>query len=249
MSDVPFADYLPYIRSRTEQLIEVAAPQLSSDVPSCPGWSMTDLIDHVTEVYWHKEIATRTGKEPENWPPAELPGDEPIEKLTLALEGLMATLAEHKGSDVCWTWNPEDQTVGFWHRRMAQEIAIHGFDGLNAVGANGGITPEIAADGVDELLQVFISGDWSDIPQAGADQTVHVSCTDTDDNWRIALTPTNVAVERVSSFGVEKPDALLAGSASDVDLVLWHRLPPSFIQVDGGDEATRFLDRLKIFQS
>ena len=42
--------------------------ELTAPVPSCPGWTMADLVCHVAEVYLHKMTVIRTGKWPTQWP-------------------------------------------------------------------------------------------------------------------------------------------------------------------------------------
>ena len=43
----------------------------AAPVPSCPGWTVADLIRHVGAVYLHKTLAMREGAEPDPWPPQE----------------------------------------------------------------------------------------------------------------------------------------------------------------------------------
>ena len=47
----------------------VASVEVSATVPSCPGWTVADLVVHVAQVYLHKAAIMRTGEEPDPWPP------------------------------------------------------------------------------------------------------------------------------------------------------------------------------------
>jgi len=65
--------FLECLASDYVALREAAAvADLAAPVPSCPDWSVTDLIWHVGEVYLHKVTLMRTGEEPEEWPPPSL---------------------------------------------------------------------------------------------------------------------------------------------------------------------------------
>jgi hypothetical protein len=46
------------------------AAGLDAPVPSCPGWTVADLVRHVGEVYLHKTLAMQLGDFPgeQDWP-------------------------------------------------------------------------------------------------------------------------------------------------------------------------------------
>ena len=53
----------------------VASVEPAATVPSCPGWTVADLVVHVSQVYLHKAALMRTGEEPGRgprpaWPPS-----------------------------------------------------------------------------------------------------------------------------------------------------------------------------------
>jgi len=130
----------------------------TATVPSCPGWTVADLTRHVGEVYLHKTLAMREGAEPDPWPPKELADEEPLALLDRAYTGLLAEFAVRKPEDPAGTWYAPDQTVGFWIRRMAQETVIHRIDA--ELGTRQPVAPvpaDLAIDGIDELLKVFVA--------------------------------------------------------------------------------------------
>ena len=135
-------------------------------VPSCPGWTVADLPRHVGEVYLHKTLAMREGAEPDPWPPKELADEAPLALLDRAYAGLVEEFAAHQPEDPAGSWYTPDQTVGFWIRRMAQETVIHRIDA--ELGTGQPVTPvpaDLAVDGVDELLKVFVAysvAEWGD---------------------------------------------------------------------------------------
>ncbi len=64
------------------------------------------------------------------------------------------------------TWYDPDQTVGFWIRRMAQETVIHRIDAeLAADTPVAPIPDDLAIDGIDELLKIFVAYDVKKCPE------------------------------------------------------------------------------------
>lgn len=140
-----------------EAAVAAAAPDAT--VPSCPEWSAADLADHVAMVYAHKVVCIRTGAQPKPWPPAE--GIGPLERV---FAELIEELGARSPQEPASTWFPKDQTVGFWVRRMVHETAIHRIDAELAAGIEPHpVHPELAVDGIDEMLRVsveFCSDSW-----------------------------------------------------------------------------------------
>ncbi|MBA3525218.1 MAG: maleylpyruvate isomerase family mycothiol-dependent enzyme, partial [Geodermatophilaceae bacterium] len=203
--------YLALVRIDADRLLDVAAGQLDAPVPSCPGWTMADLVEHVGRVYLHKIESIRQQRDPEPWPPPPH-GREPIEWLAETTTAMLDLLAELGPRAPSHTWHPEDQTVGFWFRRMAQETAVHRVDAELAAGSPTPVDAELALDGIDELLEIFLAGDWSDLPQP--DLTGRVALAAGGRRWLIVLEPEVVRVE-------EHGDAATLVRAEPSDLYLW----------------------------
>ena len=144
----------------------VAPGHLEARVPTCPDWSVADLVQHVGAVYLHKAVTMQEGHRPQDWPPAGLNDEEPVALLDRAYADLVQEFSKRKPEDVSETFYEPDQSVGFWVRRMAQETVIHRVDVELAVGAPvAAIAGDLAVDGVDELLKVFVAYDvekWGD---------------------------------------------------------------------------------------
>jgi uncharacterized protein (TIGR03083 family) len=152
--------YRALIETDTARLLRVAERGLDAPVPSCPGWKVADLLDHVAHVYEHKVVVMSTGAWPQQWPPAALTGREPVRFLRDATEHLLAEFARHRPDEPTVTFG-DDKTVTFWLRRMALEIAVHRLDGELAHGVPTPIDRDLALDGVDEFLRVMLPGDWT----------------------------------------------------------------------------------------
>jgi uncharacterized protein (TIGR03083 family) len=139
------------------RLRDVAAKDLAPAVPSCPGWTVTDLVRHVAEVYLHKAESMRQQKQPDPWPPSEIDTVEPIALLERAWGELLIEFADRDPESLSYTWYEPDQTVGFWLRRMAQETVIHRIDAELALAQPiQPVADDLAVDGIDEVLTIFL---------------------------------------------------------------------------------------------
>ena len=228
--------YLALIRADADALTAAACGRLEAPVPSCPGWTVADLVDHVGHVYLHKIESIRQQQNPEPWPPPPFDG-HPIDWLEAATREMLTEFTERGPDAPSYTWHEPDQTVGFWYRRMAQETAVHRVDAELAVGAAGPVDSELALDGVDELLDVFFSGDWSDLPKP--DLIGRIGLRAADRSWLVVLEPEEVRIEPLGDDGA---DAVVTAEPSDLLLWLWGRLPTESVRIEG-DAAV--VDRLQ----
>ncbi|WP_238007194.1 maleylpyruvate isomerase family mycothiol-dependent enzyme [Dactylosporangium sp. AC04546] len=234
--------YLECLETDFARLREVAPPALAADVPSCPGWTVADLTRHVGEVYLHKTLAMREGAEPDPWPPAELAGEDPLALLDRAHADLLAEFAARRPQDPAGSWYTPDQTVGFWYRRMAQETVIHRVDAELGAGVPlAPIPPDLAADGVDELLKIFVAfgvAEWgSYFTEALRDspgRTVAIRAAEA--SWLVNTVPFTV------TDGAAAADATVTGDPAAVLLWLWNRAAGG-VTVEGDPEAVAELRR------
>jgi hypothetical protein len=119
---------------------------------------------------------------------------------------------------------------------MAQETAVHRWDGEVASGQTTPVDRGLAIDGIDEFVDVFL-------PEVNPSRdlghgSIHLHSTDGEGEWLITVDGSEVQVSR----GHAKGDVAVRGSASDLLLVLWRRLPPADVEVLGdGSVLDRFL--------
>jgi uncharacterized protein (TIGR03083 family) len=232
------------------RLRAAAAAGLTSPVPTCPGWTVADLARHVGEVYLHKTLAIREETEPEPWPPAELAGEDPLALLDRAYAGLRAEFAAHQPADPAGSWYTPDQTVGFWARRMAQETVIHRIDAELGAGLPVAPVPaDLAVDGIDELLKVFVAysvADWGDYfadilaSSPGWTYTVRTDGA----AWRVRSGPGRFTVQDGAGGG--PADVTVTGPPAAVLRWVWNRdVPgePAGVTVDGDPAAVSELRR------
>jgi uncharacterized protein (TIGR03083 family) len=238
-----FDRYLEWIRADGERLGAVAELGMDADVPSCPGWTVAHLVAHTGVVHRHKEQIVR-----EEWRDGQpLPGDAPADGLLAwyreGLDRMLSAFAAHDPTEPIATWYADDQSVGFWYRRMACETVVHRIDAELAHGAVTGIPSDLASDAVDEVIVVFMAGypDWADVERG--DRTVRLEATDTGSFWTLryiefsgisAVTSTEYAGE--PSFELiddDPPTTTVVGVAEDILLFLWGRRAADGLVVDG----------------
>jgi uncharacterized protein (TIGR03083 family) len=245
-----YARFLDCLAVDFARLRAVAPVDLTADVPTCPGWTVADLTRHVGEVYLHKTLAMREGVEPETWPPKETADEQPLALLDRAYAELLDEFAAHKPEDPAGSWYTPDQTVGFWIRRMAQETVIHRIDA--ELGTRQQVAPvpaDLALDGIDELLKVFVAcsvaewGDYfTDILAASPGRTYLVRTDGAQ--WRVETGPGLFVVHDGS--GGNAVDVTVSGPPATVLRWVWNREStdePTGVTVEGTADAIEELRR------
>lgn len=239
-------EYVKHVRADGERMAMVAERGLEPAAPSCPGWTVRDVVEHTAQVFLHKVASIRLKAAPDPWPPER--GDEPtIPYLRQSLDELVSELAgrdEHEFADTWW-W--DERTVGFWGRRMAHEAAIHRVDVELPYDDVTPIDDALSLDGVDEVLRRFLAGDWSDEPVPDRPGTVvRVECAGTA--WRVVMEPSAVVASVWLDRWPDLPvDGTVAGDPLPLYLWLWGRGPRDPLTLDGDVSAIDHLDaRLRV---
>ncbi len=222
----------------------VADSALDVAVPTCGDWTLGDLAWHMTEVqdFWAYVIPSRPA------PPAEYiepnrPSDAAVVgRLEQATSDLLAALVDADPIDEAWSWASE-QTVAFTLRRQSHEVLIHHIDAVLALGAAmPDISPELAADGVDEAVEVFLSEipSWASFTRS--DGVVRLDATDTGDSWVLVFgqmtgtsprTGKHHDMEALVIAEGESPDTVVAARAVELDLWMWGRADADELTVTG----------------
>jgi uncharacterized protein (TIGR03083 family) len=224
-----------------------AGADLSAPVPSCPDWTVAELVDHVAMVYLHKVACMKYGR-PQEWPP-ETGGQEPLSLLERAYGDLSGEFASRTPTTSAYTWYEPDQTVGFWVRRMAQETVIHRVDA--ELGAGVPIAPipaDLALDGIDELLVAFVAygshawaEDFAEVLPGAAGTTVRIAAGDKD--WTVEIAADGVTV---STGTPSEPAATVSGEPDDVLLWLWNRAGDGAVTTSGDAAALAAFRRVLV---
>lgn len=237
--------YAEHVRADAALLAEAAGSAgLDTPVPSCPGWSVRDLVEHVAETYFHKVACMRDKAFPDPWPPPR--DDTPaLTHLADAAAALLAELTSRDPGEFAATWWWDEQTVGFWGRRMAHESAIHRIDAQLAAGAVSAVDDALAVDGVDEILRLHLAGDWSDDPVEGLPGAT-LRVVSGEHAWRVVMEPAAV-VANVDKWPDEPVRAVVRGEPGALYLGLWGRGDDALPVVEGEQAvADHFRERLRL---
>ncbi|MFC9128587.1 maleylpyruvate isomerase family mycothiol-dependent enzyme [Streptomyces sp. NPDC057099] len=211
---------------------------LSATVPTCPDWSLEELVRHTGGALRWVELMVRTRAQ-EEVPEEEVPGAEGPEArgdaaaldawLGEAGEQVVAALREAGPDAKVWGW-AGILNAGFWARRMAHEVTVHRADATLTAGLPYEVAPDIAADAIDEWLRIVEYAQTDPHDQAarelrGPGRSIHLHATDTgaevNAEWLIALTEDGVTWRR----GHEKATVALRGPLTSVLLAFYRRLP------------------------
>ena len=222
---------------------------LAAPVPTCPDWTVRDLVAHQGMVH--------------RWAAALVRGELVADGQTAAFE----RAGRSHGDPLAWLREgalelarsiheaPDDLDAvvflhdapaprAFWARRQCHETTIHAVD---AMAAALGRPPEpdqlwidtdVAADGIDELLGGFLTRPRSRL-RCDEESLLVVAPDDVDELWEVSLGPRPAVTTRRTSTGADPdPDWELTGSAVELYLRLWNR---TAVPVPGSDDPWREL--------
>ncbi|WP_194926024.1 maleylpyruvate isomerase family mycothiol-dependent enzyme [Catenulispora pinisilvae] len=214
-----------------------AMPAAPPPVPSCPDWTTADLVRHISRVHRlvNHVIVDRLQSPPPDrqklfTAPADATGEDLADWFAEGAIALAATFHSTAPEVPVWTWGTQHD-VGFWLRVQTIEVAVHRWDLEGAIGSPQPVDEELAADGVAQFLDVvvpFRRGSLKDLPPMGG-ESYRFRQTDGREVWSIVLDP-----DGPRPLGEDEPaDVELAGSASDLLLFLWHRIPGEPLMTKG----------------
>ncbi len=235
-------DHVTYCDAVADQIAAMADGVRGADftarVPTCPDWSLADLVEHTGAVHrWVTSmvdgLATRRGRfadllldlptSPAGWPDWLLTGG-------VALD---ASLRAADPDAAMWAWG-EDQHVRFWSRRMLHETAVHRGDAELARGAVPAMDATVAVDGIDELLDnlptaVYFAPRVAEL--TGTGQRIGLRATDRRVTWTIHLGETGYTWDHDDADA----DVLVGAAAADLLQLMWgrHALDDPRLNVDG----------------
>jgi uncharacterized protein (TIGR03083 family) len=229
----------------------VGEADLGSDVPSCPGWTVTGLVHHLTGVYRYvtthivRSVTTPPERKRDSFtdepPAADVLGafDENFAKLLSTLEVIDPEMP-------AWNFAPQAKKAGFWHRRMAHETAIHRWDAQMAIGRGEPIEARLAGDGVAEALDTLLPAGRRRPDSAPATGLVELQALDLEQIWYVRLRGEGIALldtDTIFDDDEHRPRVQASGSASDLNLALWGRIGIDVLDT-AGDEMV--LEALRV---
>ena len=211
--------YLEHVSADGRRALSTGRAQLDRPVPSCPGWTVADLLVHLGRVHRWVEHIVRT-RATERQPFPERPPEGALAHwYEEGLQRLLDTLAAADAHDTAWNWMARAPApVGFWPRRMAHETAVHRWDAEKAVGEEQPIDAVLATDGVDEYIGIMafiLREEREEEVNLQLHGTLGLRSTDTD--FARTLTMSDAGIEQ--SDGTADANCTVRATASD--LLLW----------------------------
>lgn len=210
--------HVAHVRADATAVLAAARAEPDAPVVACDGWDRTTLIRHLCVPLGWATVQAEAGPDEERRfrdAPRPAEDEDVFDFFEAAVERGVAALAAMDPAATFPTW--AGPRPGAWFpRRMAHELAVHRWDA-----AGGSFDAALAVDGVDELLDEFAPL-VDPARLEGRSSTVHLHATDHDDGeWLVTIGPERVASERAHAKG----DAAVRGTASDLYLFAWNRVP------------------------
>jgi uncharacterized protein (TIGR03083 family) len=240
---VEIAAYLDALRRDGTMLGDAAErTALDAPIPTCPGWTMRDLVRHVGDVHrWAAaHVAERRTERIRDVAAVAGPLPDDAELVTWFRDGharLVEALATAPPDLECYSFLPAPSPLAFWARRQAHETAIHRADAESPNGSATPFDPAFAADGLEELLLGFFGRpprEPLDVPT----RTLQLRADDggaggSDRAWLVTVGPegTRTLHERGDA------DCSVTASTSDLYLLMWNRRSADGLDVAGDDSV------------
>ncbi|MEU4693693.1 maleylpyruvate isomerase N-terminal domain-containing protein [Actinoplanes sp. NPDC023714] len=219
------------IVEHTRRLADAAvAAGPAAPVPTTPGWTMTELVEHVGQTQnWVAEIVERRIADPAALPAAmaALPADPGAwpDWLAAAARRVSAAFSDDALEAPVFNAAGDERTGGrFWLSSVLNESVVHGAD---AAGRPYDVDPLIAAPLVSNHFAMLTSPTWAALRSASADavrgtgQTLRWTATDTADSWFVERRPDGATWRP----GTGPADVTVTGPAGSLLLILTRRLP------------------------
>jgi uncharacterized protein (TIGR03083 family) len=225
----------------------------STPVPTCPGWTLTQLLRHVGRGdRWAAQIVR--DRVDHMLDPRTVEGGKPPPDPADAISWLqggaqrLVDAVELTGVETpVWTFLGP-RPANWWIRRRLHEAAVHRADAALAVGSEFTLDPAIAADGITEWLErvaIQAGSEGAPLPLEDGD-TVHLHATEPGlgeaGEWSLAVNEGRIAWSHEHGKG----SVALRGGAAELLLAVTRRVPLADTGIElFGDETVwqNWLDR------
>lgn len=237
-----FPDLLGLINDRSTAFRAAIADASSLDlpVPTCPGWTLCDLAQHIGEGRRRWAATVAAGPDATARTPAQGDAVAPQEReavlawLAASTELLLAALREAGPDQGCftgWGYTQTPHTAYGVARHQVQEIAVHTYDAQFTVGEPASLPAAVALDGVEENLFIssFTTSAWPHHPTA-----FDLHATE-GRSWRLTVDGNGARTTQLPATGADPDTAGLSISGTASDLVLWlyNRISVDSLRLDG----------------
>ncbi|WP_030674965.1 maleylpyruvate isomerase family mycothiol-dependent enzyme [Streptomyces sp. NRRL B-1347] len=217
------------LREQTGGFIRaVAGKPQNTRVPTCPEWPLRTLVGHVGQEHrWAAELV-RKGEQlpvPDPW---EADPGAPKDWPRWLREGADAVIhaVQETGADTEVRTFLGPRPAVSWLRRMLSDTCVHHYDAAHATDTAFEVADDLAADVIDEHLELLAAPAWEKLRPAAAElrgRGERIGFRPASGaGWVVTRTPEGVRREH----GPAAADVLVSATVTDLLLVLHRRIPP-----------------------
>lgn len=263
-ASLTFEDYGAGIGSAATVLrANATSSGLHATVPTCPGWTVSDLVAHQGMVHrWAADTLRGQRRDSAEHLAEGIASADILQWFDDGATALLDVLSK----------TPEDWDGFFflagdgrprdgWARRQCHETTIHAVDAMSArlgraaTADETWFSPALAADGIDELITGFVPRGRARL-RSPQPLTLELATTDTADSWTVHISEEPTVVARGSAADAAGfADARWTGPARDLYLLLWnrvdddeseHRIQMEQLSEDGADVGALWRETMKV---
>jgi uncharacterized protein (TIGR03083 family) len=220
-------DYVSIISDESSRIVSAYELDRRAAVPWSDRWTVATVTRHVAATHYVVAEVIRGRPDADfglfgalQTPPKDSP--EFVDWSHSGTAALLEQLMSVPPDDECWSWFEPGRRVSWWARRMALEAVVHRSDIDTAQGRDFSVSSDVAADGIDEFLDVFVAASRA-THGAPAGPTMSFQCSDRSDEWWLDLSRRG---ERIVSRAPLDASVRIRGTAERLLLVVWGRIPP-----------------------
>lgn len=234
-------DHLHELAAVTSQFADLArAGDGSEEVPACAGWTLRHLTEHLGGVHrWAAAIVLSGQRLPM---PAPVITEPVGDWYAATAAALLAALRCVDPREQVPNFSRLDETAAFWRRRQMHEVIVHTVDAAQSLGMDESlwtVDPLIAADGVDEVLQIFFPRLTAGGRRPDVRAAIRLHATDIDQSWIVAPGRDATAAP-VQIHASREAAATVSGTATDLYLGLWGRVDVDRLTFEGAEAKALF---------
>jgi uncharacterized protein (TIGR03083 family) len=206
-------------------------------VPSCPEWKLTDLVEHVgTTQQWVATLVENRISDPASafavaWDQAPGQPSEWTAWLQSSAERAATALTgATSGRDVFDPSGGHDG-ISYWKRRLFGEISVHRIDAALTLGQAYELAAPLAGTAIDDWLDTISSAPWAaNVPgfadaMRGDGQTIAWVADDIDRAWVLRRSEAPLTLTHTGAGDVRDVDVAVQGNAVDLLHVVSRRRP------------------------
>ena len=244
------------VNQTTELAMWAGDADPGTPIPTCPKWTLTDLVDHVGATQrWVSRLVGEGIGDPGTafsigWESAPADPSAWGSWLLDGAHGVEETFTAAPNDRVVWDPSGGGDGVAFWSQRSFGEISVHRIDAAFALGRAYQIDPTLAVAAIEDWLSTMASSGWAaNVPgfadaMRGDGQTIAWVAEDVDQAWLLRRTEAPLVLTHERSDA----DVSIHGPARELLQIVSRRLPldsaESSTVVGDRDELTHLIEHM-----